>query len=164
MEHHWNAKPAVLDEESLNGVRQLRLAARILAAAGVARTADLPEAMTVAERRARFLEIEIAGRVKERAGLVVPHAHHLRGFLLERHPREEILDALRRRCVGIAIRQRSMAPRSHPSVRLGDCVTFFTEEQALTADEKRQYPGFCGYFGPEITPSICDCGIGRRAC
>ena len=27
-----------------------------------------------------------------------------------------------------------------------------------------QYPGFCGYFGPTTTPSICDCGIGRRKC
>ena len=95
MEHDWNAQPAVLDEESLNGVRQLGLAARRRAAAGVARTSNLSETVSVGERGARFRIVETA--LLRRRGFVaffIPDAHHLRDFLLERHAREEIGDSL----------------------------------------------------------------------
>ena len=53
VEDHGNAEPAVLDEESLNGVGELGLRARAFAAAGVARPADLADAVAVRERPPR---------------------------------------------------------------------------------------------------------------
>ena len=101
MKDNRDAKPALLDEETLDGVRQLGHRARVAslfrlvpAAAGIARTSDLAEPMPVRERAARFLEVEGAGRVDERLSLLLPDAHHLSGLLLERHSPEQVRDAL----------------------------------------------------------------------
>src|SRR5262244_1601088 len=94
MKHHRNTEPAVFDEESLNLVRQLGLAARALAAARVTRPADLTDAAAVRERSLRFLEIELAVGVDECVRFLLPDAHHLRGLFLERHPRKEVGGAL----------------------------------------------------------------------
>jgi hypothetical protein len=45
------------------------------------------------ERGFGFLEVEIAVGIDEFLGFLLPYAHHLCGFLLERHSRQEILDA-----------------------------------------------------------------------
>src|SRR5262245_51325505 len=118
MKQHRNSEPAVLDEESLNLVRQVGLAARALAAARVTRPADLTDAVAVGERALRFLEIELPVGVDECVGFLLPHAHHLRGLFLERHPREEVGSTLfggrhppgaKRRRICCNIRQYSAA-------------------------------------------------------
>src|SRR5437867_1941093 len=101
MKHDRNSEPTVLDEELLNGIRQLSLPARVLAslgsrrrASGIARPADLTETMTVRERSRGLGEVEVPARVDEHLSLLLPDAHHLGRFLLEGHTREEIADAL----------------------------------------------------------------------
>ena len=54
VEDHRNAEAAVLDEEFLDGVGQLRHAAGVLALAGIAGAADLAEAVAVFEGRLAF--------------------------------------------------------------------------------------------------------------
>ena len=93
VEDHRNAQAAVLEEELLDGVGQLGHAASVLAAAGIARPADLSQSAAVAKRLLRLLEIEVALRIHQRLGLRLPDAQHLRGLFLQRHPREQVLDA-----------------------------------------------------------------------
>ena len=50
VEHHRNAETAVLEEEFLDGVGQLGHAARVFAAAGVARPAHLAQSACRRER------------------------------------------------------------------------------------------------------------------
>ena len=70
------------------------ICAGVLAAAGVARPADLAQAVAVAEVRAGLRQIEIAPLVEQLGRLLLPDAHHLRRLLFERHPREQIGHAL----------------------------------------------------------------------
>src|SRR5689334_16328812 len=93
MKDHGNAQPALLDEELLNGVRERCLTARVFPAAGVARPTDLPETSTICQRALSFARGVVAWGSDQFVGLLLPHTHHLRLFFLERHAREEILDA-----------------------------------------------------------------------
>src|ERR1043166_545719 len=93
MKDHGNAQPTLLDEELLNGVRERCLTARVFPTAGVAWPTDLSEAVAVSECASGFVRIEIAVGIDQCVGLLLPHAHHLRRFFLERHAREEVLDA-----------------------------------------------------------------------
>ena len=106
VEDHRDAEPRLLDEEPLNRVGQLGHRPRAQAAARVARPPNLPEAVSVAEVRAGFAGVEPALLVDEQDGLLPPHAHHLRDFLLERHPREQVGGALVRVPCPVLVRQR----------------------------------------------------------
>ena len=100
VENHGDAEPRFLDEKFLDGVGEFRHAARGLAIGGHGRVAsriagatDLAHAVAFLERRLRFGGIEVAAGVHEFRGLLLPEAHHLRGFFFEGHPREQIFDA-----------------------------------------------------------------------
>src|SRR3954469_20408653 len=56
VKEHRNAEPTLFDEEFLNGVSQLRLAARALAAARIAGAPDLSDAIAMGERSPSLLE------------------------------------------------------------------------------------------------------------
>jgi hypothetical protein len=109
MKHDRNAEAALLDEEFLNRVRERCLTAGVFSASRVARTTNLSKTVSVRECAFRFVQVEIATRVDERFGLLLPHAHHLRRFLLERHSREQILDATFRGKVGRLVGQHAIA-------------------------------------------------------
>ena len=94
VKNHGDAQPALLDEELLNGVGELGHLPRVLAAAGIARPADLPQAVAVSEIGPRFLQIEVALLIEQQRRLALPNADHLRSLLFERHPRDEIGHAL----------------------------------------------------------------------
>src|SRR4029077_3300543 len=74
VEDHRNAEATLLEEELLKGVCEVGLLARRSPAARVARPADLPDAVAVGERGARLFGIELAVRVDQRRGLLLPHA------------------------------------------------------------------------------------------
>ncbi|HTK50250.1 MAG TPA: hypothetical protein VL308_00115 [Gemmatimonadaceae bacterium] len=64
------------------------------ARAGVARAPDLANAVAVPECTTSLLEVESSVYIDQRLRLFLPHAHHLRRLLLERHACEQVRDAL----------------------------------------------------------------------
>ena len=94
VKNHGNAQPALLDEELLNGVGELGHLPRVLAAARIARPADLSQAVAVSEIGTGFLQTEVALLIEQQRRLALPNAQHLRSLLFERHPRYEIGHAL----------------------------------------------------------------------
>jgi len=78
-------------------VRAVRLSAESRAPAGIAGAAHLAQAAAVAERLFGFAGVEIALIVDQSFGLFLPDAHHPGGFFLQRHSRQQILDAARGR-------------------------------------------------------------------
>ena len=100
VKHHRDAEAAVFEEELLDGVGELRHAARGLAfgrrgrvAARVAGAADLADAVAFFESGLGFLQVEVAMLIHELLRLLLPDAHHLRGLFLKGHPRQQIADA-----------------------------------------------------------------------
>jgi len=91
--HHRDAEPRVLKEEPLNRVRHLRRLAWRLAASSVARAADLAEAVPVTEVRFCLDRVKVPLAVEQQIRFLLPDAHHLRGFLLERHARKQVFHA-----------------------------------------------------------------------
>ena len=90
VKEHRDAQTAVLDEELLDGIGQLRHPARILAAARIAGPADLADAAPLPESLLRLGQIEVAIRVHQLGGLLLPDAHHLGALLFQRHSRQQI--------------------------------------------------------------------------
>ncbi len=103
MEDHRNAEPALFDEELLDRVGQRGLAAGIQSAAGVARPANLPNAVPVRKGRARLVGVERTFGGDERVGFLLPHAGHLRRFVLEGHAPEEVGYAARRGEISVLV-------------------------------------------------------------
>jgi hypothetical protein len=100
VKHHRNAEPRFFDEKFLDGVGEFRRLPGVLAdasvarrAAGVARPADLANAVTFFERGLRLLKIKVAVCIEQLRGFLLPDAHHLRGFFLQRHARQQIFHA-----------------------------------------------------------------------
>ncbi len=75
----------------------------IASAAGIAGTSDLAEAMTLAKADFGFLQIERSIGVDQSLRFLLPHAHHLRGFFIERHPRQQVFHSLVGRQSGVFI-------------------------------------------------------------
>jgi hypothetical protein len=106
VEDDRNAEPALFQEESLDGIGELRLLTRtasllrIVAAAThatparIARATHLSQSVPLPERRSGFLQVEHAGRVDQRLRLLLPDSHHLCGLLLQRHPRQQVAHPL----------------------------------------------------------------------
>ena len=93
VEDHRNSEPGIFHEKFLNRIRQFGRAARVLALARVAGPAHLPKSVAVLERGFGLLQIKIALGVRERLGFFLPDAHHLRGFFLQCHARQQVLHA-----------------------------------------------------------------------
>ena len=93
VKHHWNSKAAILEKEFLYFVGQQGHAASVLAATGIAGPAHLAQPAAIPKRLLRLLQIEVALLIHQRLRLRLPHAQHLRGLFLQRHPRKQILHA-----------------------------------------------------------------------
>ena len=61
---------------------------RVASAGGIAGATDLADAVTFAKCGLGLLQIELAVGIDELLRFLLPDAHHLRGFFLERHPPE----------------------------------------------------------------------------
>ncbi len=85
VEDHRYAEPAVLDEEFLYGVGELRHAARVLALTGIAGTPHLAEPAALFESGLGFSRVEITVGIHQRRPFFLPDTHHLRGLFLQRH-------------------------------------------------------------------------------
>jgi hypothetical protein len=114
VEKNGNAEAGVLDEEFLDGVGQLGHLARRSAQprggrwrASVAGTANLSEPQSFREGSTRLGWIKIAFGINEYLRLFLPDAHHLRGFFLQRHVREQIGDAPAHRNLGLLVKRNS---------------------------------------------------------
>ena len=94
VKHNRDPQPRVFQEEPLDGVGQLRHFTRVLAFACIAWSAYLAQPMTFFKMGFGFSRVKIPVGIQEGLRLFLPDAHHLSGFLLERHSYQEVLDAL----------------------------------------------------------------------
>ena len=69
VEHDRDSQAAVFEEELLDRIGQHGHLASFLAATGIARPANLPQASPIAKRLLRLLEIEVALRIQHRLRL-----------------------------------------------------------------------------------------------
>src|ERR1035437_866578 len=99
VEDDWNAEPRFFEEELLDGVGELSHPPRVETQlrrgrwpAGIAWTANLPDTISFFEGGVCFEIVKIAFGVHQLLRLLLPHAHHLRRLLLQRHPRKQIFD------------------------------------------------------------------------
>jgi hypothetical protein len=95
-----DAEPRMFDEKFLDCVGEFRRFARIFSdagirrrAAGVARTTDLSDAVTFFKAALAFSKSKLPLESRNFVVFFLPDAHHLRGFFLERHAREQIFHA-----------------------------------------------------------------------
>ena len=85
MDDDRDAEAGVLDEELLDGIRQLGGSTRPQTFAGLAGTADLAESTTIFEGLTGFSKVERTVRVDQCVGPFAPDAHHLGGLLFQGH-------------------------------------------------------------------------------
>ena len=94
VKNNRNTQTRIIQKEFLNGIGQFRRLPRVASACGIAGSTNLAKPMTLAKRGLGLLQIEFAVGIDKRFRFLLPHAHHLCGFFVERHAREEILHSL----------------------------------------------------------------------